>query len=76
MEKWELKDCRKRGRIERVDYQAECKDGTMVDKYANVYVPYGYDASKKYNILYVMHGEAAPRMPGWIRDRSKTFSTI
>jgi enterochelin esterase-like enzyme len=27
-----------------------------IEKYAEVYLPYGYDASRKYNIVYLMHG--------------------
>ena len=46
------------GTIEKISYQS--KDyfgkGGVVTKQANVYLPYGYDASKKYNVLYLMHG--------------------
>ncbi len=51
-------DCNYRGKIVRMEYQAPKTDGTLVDKYMNVYLPYGYDAdeTKKYNVLYVMHG--------------------
>lgn len=48
-----------RGTIQRVNYQTTNPEGEIRDKYANVYLPYGYNASdksKKYNILYVMHG--------------------
>ncbi len=40
-----------RGELVRVDYPVG--DGT---KYAVVYLPYGYDAAKRYEIAYVMHG--------------------
>lgn len=48
-----------RGTIERVCYQTTNPEGELRNKYANVYLPYGYDPSdisRKYNILYVMHG--------------------
>ncbi|MGI6220685.1 MAG: alpha/beta hydrolase [Coriobacteriales bacterium] len=52
------------GRLERIDYQAPAPDdpSRMMDKYAIVYLPYGYDWSpqERYNILYLMHG-----MGGW-----------
>lgn len=39
------------GEVVRFDY------GTAVeDKYAYVYVPYGYDENRQYDILYMMHG--------------------
>lgn len=31
-------------------------DGAEITKEANVYLPYGYDESKKYPVLYLMHG--------------------
>lgn len=47
------------GRVEVVHYEA--KDYTRADrptthKPAYVYLPYGYDASKKYDIIYLLHG--------------------
>ncbi|AEY68182.1 sugar-binding protein [Clostridium sp. BNL1100] len=49
----------KQGTIVSLEYSAEnLKNGTDVKK-MNVYLPYGYDASdksKKYNVLYLMHG--------------------
>ena len=49
----------KHGTIERLSYNyADADDGTIV-KDVNIYLPYGYDPSnksKKYNVLYLMHG--------------------
>ena len=49
----------KQGTIERLQYNASnLNNGTDV-KYLNVYLPYGYnpsDKTKKYNVLYLMHG--------------------
>ena len=39
------------GEVVRFDY-----DTGAESKYAYVYVPYGYDESKQYDILYIMHG--------------------
>lgn len=52
-------DNEKQGTIERLSYNfADVDDGTIV-KDVNIYLPYGYDPSnksKKYNVLYLMHG--------------------
>lgn len=59
MKKYEYHDVNMRGTIEKITYMTTNWDGEPRDKYANVYLPYGYDAAdkvKKYNILYVMHG--------------------
>ena len=46
------------GKIEHVSYVSKdyFGDGADVIKEANVYLPYGYDESKQYNVLYLMHG--------------------
>ncbi len=46
------------GRVEQITYQAKdyLGDGEGVEKKANVYLPADYDESKKYNVLYLMHG--------------------
>ncbi|MCR5251102.1 MAG: hypothetical protein K6E50_10900 [Lachnospiraceae bacterium] len=46
------------GRIEKISYTSRdyFGDGAEVEKEANVYLPAGYDESKKYNVLYLMHG--------------------
>lgn len=59
MNKYKYHDVNMRGTIEKVTYMTTNRDGEPRDKYANVYLPYGYDAEdkeKKYNILYIMHG--------------------
>lgn len=59
MKRYEYHDVNFRGTIEKVIYMTTNRDGEPRDKYANVYLPHGYDAAdneKKYNILYVMHG--------------------
>lgn len=49
-------DVLNRGCIRQVPYQTVNEQGETVDKYANVYLPYGYDPEKPYNIFYLMHG--------------------
>ncbi|MBD5528550.1 MAG: hypothetical protein HDR02_09115 [Lachnospiraceae bacterium] len=46
------------GTIEKISYTTYdyYGDGSEIEKYANVYLPYGYDKEKKYNVLYLMHG--------------------
>ncbi|WFR58219.1 sugar-binding protein [Anaerocolumna sp. AGMB13025] len=50
-----------KGTIERLDYSTYTydNDNKKLEKYLNVYLPYGYNAndkSKKYNVLYLIHG--------------------
>lgn len=46
------------GKIEHITYTAHdyFGDGAEIEKEANVYLPAGYDESKQYNVLYLMHG--------------------
>ena len=46
------------GTIEKITYTTYdyFGDGSEIEKQANVYLPYGYDEDKKYNVLYLMHG--------------------
>lgn len=46
-----LKACSQPGKIIKENYS-----GINGNKSLNVYLPYGYDESKKYNIFYLMHG--------------------
>ena len=51
-------ECDKLGTLEELVYEtkAYATDSRAVTKRALVYLPYGYDAAKEYNILYLMHG--------------------
>ncbi|MBR5422227.1 MAG: hypothetical protein IK115_13870 [Lachnospiraceae bacterium] len=46
------------GSLEKISYASKdyFGDGAEITKEANVYLPAGYDESKKYNVLYLMHG--------------------
>lgn len=48
--------CAQAGTIETFDYTAHDDDGNAYTKQCRVYLPYGYDSSKQYDILYLMHG--------------------
>ena len=50
--------CDEQGTLEYFYYDSYCydTDESPQEKYAVVYTPYGYDASKKYDIMYLMHG--------------------
>lgn len=47
-----------RGTVEKISYTAHdyVGDGEDVTKSAYVYLPAGYDESKRYNVVYLMHG--------------------
>ena len=53
-----LKEAANKGRVEKFEYTTRTYDAEdkELKKSAWVYVPYGYDESRKYNILYLMHG--------------------
>lgn len=46
------------GTIEKITYTTRdyFGDGSEIEKQANVYLPYGYDEEKRYDVLYLMHG--------------------
>lgn len=59
-----------RGTIETITYETETYDegnSVKMSKQANVYLPAGYDASKQYNVLYLMHG-GGENMNTWLVD--------
>ena len=51
-------ECAQAGTVEELVYMTKAygTDGRDVQKRALVYLPYGYDSTKEYNILYLMHG--------------------
>ena len=57
-EQFDSVQCDQPGTVEEVLYstRAYATDGRDVQKRALVYLPYGYDETKQYNILYLMHG--------------------
>lgn len=57
-EQFDSAACSQPGTVEEIAYQTKAygTDGRDVEKHALVYLPYGYDESQSYNILYLMHG--------------------
>ena len=55
-----LKECDKAGTVERFEYESSTYDeeNRPLHKGAWVYLPYGYDETKQYNVLYLLHGGA------------------
>ncbi len=55
---WDTMDASAQGTIEEIFYEtrAYATDERKVTKSALVYLPAGYDPSKQYNILYLLHG--------------------
>lgn len=54
-----LQETNQKGSVERFEYDTwtyDAEESTSMRKGAWVYLPYSYDASKKYNILYLLHG--------------------
>lgn len=49
--------CDHAGTVQRIDYPAkDYTSGEKVTKPAYVYLPYGYDETEQYDVLYMMHG--------------------
>ncbi len=48
--------CAQPGTVETFDYTAHDDNGNAYSKQCRVYLPYGYDSSKPYDVLYLMHG--------------------
>ena len=57
-EKFDTGEIPESGTLEELNYEtkAYATDGRAVTKRALVYLPYGYDPEKSYNILYLIHG--------------------
>ncbi len=62
------------GTIEHISYQTKdyFDDNSEITKHAYVYLPYNYDASGEYNVLYLMHGIGGSEKEwGMFNDSSK-----
>lgn len=65
------KECSESGTVEKVTYKtkAYATDLREVEKSAYVYLPYGYDEQKQYDILYLMHGTGDDEAY-WLKENS------
>lgn len=77
--------CDRPGTLERFEYDTfeafSYEDRSRpLGKDAIVYVPAGYDAGLRYNVVYLMHGGGRTRRPSWARPSprapSRTRSTM
>lgn len=62
------------GTVEKITYKTYdyFGDESEIEKNANVYLPYGYDGEKQYNVLYLMHGIGGDENEwGMVGDTSK-----
>ena len=48
--------CAQAGTIETFNYTAHDDNGNAYSKQCRVYLPFGYDSNKPYDVLYLMHG--------------------
>lgn len=55
------------------DYLGE---GQEITKNANIYLPYGYDENKEYNVLYLMHGIGGDENEWKMRDEDSEAKNI
>lgn len=57
-EQYDAPGCPQAGTVEELTYRtkAYATDSRELQKRAQVYLPYGYDENRQYNILYLMHG--------------------
>lgn len=66
------------GTIETITYETfdYSGDNSKIQKSAFVYLPYGYDKTKKYNVLYLMHGIGGNEREWGMVSNNSTVKTI
>ena len=66
------------GTIEHITYESKnyYGDGQTKEKKANVYLPAGYDKSKKYKVLYLMHGIGGDENEWGMKDDQSLIKKI
>ncbi|MBQ0000285.1 MAG: hypothetical protein KBT01_01935 [Clostridiales bacterium] len=67
-----------RGTIESISYMAKdyTRDGEDFEKKAFVYLPAGYDESKQYNVVYLMHGIGGSEREWTLGEESSKLKKI
>ena len=72
-----LKETDKKGRVELFEYESQTYDESSekLHKKAYVYLPYGYDEKKKYNVLYLLHGGGCNHTY-WFKDFPETVTIL
>jgi enterochelin esterase-like enzyme len=71
------KEAEKKGRLTTVTYHTKAYggDNRALIKSAVVYLPYEYDVSKQYNILYLMHGGGGTET-SWLAEEPENVNMI
>jgi len=66
------------GTIEHITYKTKnyFGDGSEMEKKANVYLPANYDSSKKYGVLYLMHGIGGDENEWGMKDDDSLIKKI
>lgn len=66
------------GKIEHITYKTKNYFGDLseMEKKANVYIPAGYDPSKKYGVLYLMHGIGGDENEWGMKDDDSLIKKI
>ena len=72
--------CSEKGSVQSVAYKTKVYDingegTTEVTKRADVYLPYGYDEDKAYNVLYLMHG-GGETYTYWLTEQRNTVNVL
>lgn len=77
MPKEMLGEAEKRGELSLLTYDSKTYDdkNEALKKSAWVYLPYGYDESKKYNVLYLLHGGGCNHNY-WFKDFPDTVNIL
>ncbi len=77
MPKEMLGEAEHKGKLELLDYDSKTYDDSdkTLKKHAWVYLPYGYDAGKKYNVLYLLHGGGCNHNY-WFKDFPTTVTIL
>ena len=68
----------KRGEVRKFSYDTQTYEGDAshpMHKEAWVYLPCGYDESRKYNVLYLLHGGGA-NQDWWFKDYPDTVTIL
>lgn len=74
--------CPERGEVRVIEYLTHdyvpdiATSGNQITKTARVYLPYGYDTGKTYNVVFTMHGVCGSDQYDWLSEDSPSPATI
>ncbi|MBQ8074636.1 MAG: hypothetical protein IJ237_01495 [Oscillospiraceae bacterium] len=64
--------CEEKGTVETVEYETKDVNGNVYRKQMEVYLPYGYSADRKYNVLLLLHGSGGDEHY-WFKERGYVY---